>query len=161
MISFDYLEGLRGIEVVVLSTVFVVFTIRYVRSFKEISSGQRLLFGSFLLYILTASWDTWNYFVRHSPFSWRVLPLIAALTLSFAYMLEPSSQTRRRYGQDPLAPEKGCSPQEAEALRLENQELRDRLYELISAENKLSLRVIELESENEQYRRRSVGHEGA
>lgn len=151
MIDIDFLVGLRTLTVVVLGIVLVVFTTRYLRAYREISTSQRLYIGAMLLFTLTLGWDTLIFLAEDTSFSWRLLPLLAGLSLCVAYLVEPYQAARRRFGKEIYDP-MGASEEER-AMATEIAELKDQLYQALRRENKAELRALDLETYIENQRR--------
>lgn len=153
--TWDYLDGERFVVLMLTLGVIVAFAWKYAWGFRRMSLSQRVYVGSTLCFMITTAWDTGVLIGDDVPFSWRLVPLIGALLLAFVYLTEPRKITARRLGLDIYSPisEARMTVEEEQALLLENQELRDRLYEVINRENKQSLRIIELEMQIDNTRK--------
>lgn len=149
MVTFDFVNGLRGFIIIVTIFVLFMFTTRYIRAFKKLSRSQKLYIGSFILALITLTWDTWNYMWRDEEFSLRLVPYSVMLTLCFVYLLEPFSVARKRFGNEPYDPmdkDSFNTPIERDCA-LENEELRNKLYELSRRENSLTIENMMLKTE--------------
>ena len=153
MINFDAVDGLRGVVIVLLGFLLIVLGWRYIKAFKQLSLAQRLYIGALQCFILALAWDRYAYIVSDKGYVWSLAPLSIGLMLLFAYLMEPFAQTQTRLGHDPYTPERLDHSEEEARLRLENEELRDRLYEAIQRDNQNMLAMIEMESVIEECRR--------
>jgi hypothetical protein len=100
----DFLDFARGVQIVLAGFCLIFGTIRTLLVVKDLSRGQKLLFTSTFMFLLTSIWDTYDLLDRHEPFSFRVVPYMIGLFACYAYLMEPSRSWKQRLGREPFDP---------------------------------------------------------
>ena len=101
--NVDPLTFVRSMEVLVSSLIVVLIGVRATLAWGDYSLGQKLIFTSWVAYMITATWDIFKLIDEEVPFSWRVIPFTVGMVCAVAYLLEPPRRFKRRLGQkDPM-----------------------------------------------------------
>lgn len=143
MIQFDALRWLLVCTILSSGIVLAIFGARYLWHFKVLSRGQKLYIGAMLMFVISLSWVAAEAIHACYGLKLSLVPFVIGLALCFAYLVDPSSQYRKRLGHDPYDPLLSDPEllQQLKMLRTQNAELRDQSYMLAVRNNQLQLQI--------------------
>ena len=138
--ELNLVDGLRAIFILLTGFVFVTFSWRFIRAYKLLSRGQKLIISALLCYVFATGMRSIEAVLENDGWKWTLIPYALGLVFSYMYLSEPKSSVRRRFGHDVFDPELTNRERvELVQLRLKNGELRDQVYELARRNNDLHL----------------------
>lgn len=132
------LFGFRFFIIAVTGLILFLMAVRYLKLAQFFSRSLKFFMYALFSLLVAVAWDTAVLVANDDPFSWRMLPVLLALVLCVAALAEtPEALQRRRNATGELNRDV-----QLKALKLENNELSDKLYDSLRRENKASTQLL-------------------
>ena len=102
MSNMEAIDYFRGFNAVLGIVCFWLLVVRLLGVWRKLAGGQRILFSSILMWMVTVFWGSLELIYQDAPASYRVIVNSVALMLLLIYLIEPRSRYSHRLGRNPL-----------------------------------------------------------